>query len=100
MSLEMIASIPAMCETYGAVSTRKKARDKLLRLAFVSQLARDTHDNGLWDDINILEEGLDKYTDFCKDYTLIMCRIPDGDDNDPRTEGPRIEDLLVSEVVK
>ena len=93
-------NLQAMRQAYGATSSEDVERDELLRRAFITEFAFESRDK-TWFEEDLIESGLDKCVDFHKDYTHIMCLAYEYDDDyDPKAEGARIEDLLVSETIE
>ena len=90
----------AMRQAYGATSSKDAEGDELLRRAFITEFAFESRDK-TWLEEDLTESGLDKCVDFHRDYTRIMCLAYDYDDDyDPKAEGARIADLLVSEMIE
>ena len=93
-------NLRAMRQAYGATSPKDAERDELLRTAF-SKLNCIVRPDKTWFEEDLLESGLDKCIDFHRDYTRIMCLAYDYDDDyDPKADGVRIADLLVSETIE
>jgi len=89
----------AMRQAYGATSSEDVERDKLLRKAFITEFAFESRDK-TWCEEGIIQSGLDKCTDFHRDYTHVMCLMPEDEGYNPREEGARIGDLLVDETIE
>ena len=65
-------NLRAMRQAYGATSPKDVEGDRLLRRAFITELAFESRDK-TWCEEDLSESGLDTSTDFHKDYTRIMC---------------------------
>lgn len=90
----------AMRRAYGATSPEEVEGDKLLREAFMAEFAFESRDR-TWFEEDLSESGLNECIDFHKDYTSIMCVTYDYDDDyNPKTDGARISELLVSETME
>jgi hypothetical protein len=89
----------AMRQAYQAITPKHGAYDKLLQRAFVTEFARDLRGES-YPGEDLIESGLDECIDFHRDFTHLMCLAYDYDnDYNPRTDGARIEELLVSETI-
>jgi hypothetical protein len=85
----------AMSEAYEASSSEDVARDRLLRGPFIMEFAHESRDQ-IWSEDAFFSSGLDGCTDFHRDYVYTMCVDCDSGYG-PRTDGAKIEELLVSE---
>lgn len=87
----------AMYQAYKAENPEDIIGDKLLRKAFILQLASDNQDGAIWNEKEFLASGLDKCIDFYKDFTHTVCLAPDDGNYTSWKHGAHIEELLVDE---
>jgi hypothetical protein len=92
-------NLSAMRDAFGATLCGDVECDKLLRKAFITEFAKGSRTES-WCEAEFVKSGLDKCIDFQWDFLRIMCVDPDDDDYDPKEDGARIEDLLLSERIE